>query len=80
MSYNSQLLYIYRVFENSSTKKKIKYLGQFLIKSNNCFLHEREMFEVLFWFQVNKMSHSLESKIQIVILMAKYEFLVMVIR
>ena len=31
------------------------------------------MFKVLFWFQINNMSHSLETKIQVVILMAKYE-------
>ena len=63
----------YRVSGNSSTKKKIKHLCQFLSKSNNSFLNEREMFKVLFWLQVNNMSHSLETKIQVVILIAKYE-------
>ena len=36
-----------RVTENLSTKKKIKYLDQ--------LLNEREMFKVLFWFQINNM-------------------------
>ena len=43
------------------------------------FLNERETFKVLLWFQINNRSHSLENKIQVVILMAKYESLVMVI-
>ena len=38
----------YRVSENSSTKKKIKYLGHFVTKSNNFFLNEREIFKGLF--------------------------------
>ena len=37
------------------------------------------MFEVLFWYQLNNLSHSLENKIQVVIFMPKYESLVMVI-
>ena len=38
------------------------------------------MFEVLFWFRSNNMSHSSETKIQVVILTAKYESPVIVIR
>ena len=38
----------YRVSGNSSTKKKIKYLGHFVTKSNNLLLNEREIFKVLF--------------------------------
>ena len=38
------------------------------------------MFKVLFWSQIGKMSHSLETKIQVVILMTKYESPVMAIR
>ena len=37
------------------------------------------MFKVLFWFQVNNMTHSLETKIQVVILITKYESSFMVI-
>ena len=37
------------------------------------------MFKVLFWFQIDNMSHSLETKIQVVILMAKHESPVMII-
>ena len=38
------------------------------------------MFKVLSWVQINNMSHSLETKIQFVILIAKQECPVMVIR
>ena len=38
------------------------------------------MFKVWFWFQINNISYSLETKIQVVILMAKYESLLVVIR
>ena len=38
------------------------------------------MFKVLFWFQINNMSHSLRTKIQVVILMTKYESPIMVIQ
>ena len=38
------------------------------------------MFKVLFWFQISNMSCSLETKIQAVILIAKYESPVMIIR
>ena len=38
------------------------------------------MFNFLFWFQINNMSHSLGAKIQVIILMEKYESLVIVIR
>ena len=37
------------------------------------------MKKVLFWFQINNMSHSLETKSQVVILMTKYETPVMII-
>ena len=39
---------IYRMSRNSSTKKKIKYLGHFVTKSNNFVFNEREIFKVLF--------------------------------
>ena len=58
---------------NSSTKKKIKDLDHILTKSNNSFLNERVMLKVLFWSQIKNMPHSLEPKIQVVILMTKYE-------
>ena len=64
---------------NCSAKKKIKYRGHFLTKSNNLLLNEREIFKVLLQFQVNNMSHPLETKIQVVILMAKYESSFMII-
>ena len=38
------------------------------------------MFKVLFWSHINNVLHSLETKIQVVILMAKYESPVMIIR
>ena len=38
------------------------------------------MFKVLCCFQINNMSHTLETKIQVVILMAKYESFIMVSR
>ena len=38
------------------------------------------MFKILFRLKNNTISHSLETKIQVVILMAKYESLVMIIR
>ena len=38
------------------------------------------MFKVLFFFQINNMSHVLETKIPVVIVMAKYEPRVMIIR
>ena len=38
------------------------------------------MFKVLFWLPINNMSNSLETKIQTVILMEKYESPVMAIR
>ena len=38
------------------------------------------MFKGLFWFQINNVSHSLGTKIQVVILMAKYESSVTVVR
>ena len=60
-------------------KRKLNISGIFLTKSNN-FLNEKEMFKVLFWFQINNMSHSLETKIPVVILTAKYESPVMGIR
>ena len=66
--------------ENACVKKKIQCLGHFLTKSNICFLNEREMFKALFWFWINNISHSLETKIQVVILMAKHESPVMIIR
>ena len=37
------------------------------------------MFKVLFWFQINNMSHCSETKIQVVILMTKQESPVTVI-
>ena len=37
------------------------------------------MFQVLFWFQINNILHSLETNTQVVFLMAKYEFPVTVI-
>ena len=69
-----------KVFEKSSTKNKVKYLGHFSTKSNVVFLNEREMFKVLFWFQINNMSDFLKTKIQVVVLMAKHESPVMIIR
>ena len=38
------------------------------------------MFKVLFWFQIDTMPRSLETEIQVVILMAKYESPIMIIR
>ena len=66
-----QNLLIYRVFEDSSTKKKIKYPGHFLNESNNCFVNGRERFTALVWFQISNMSPSLETEIEVVIIMAK---------
>ena len=43
------------------------------------FLNESEMFKVLFRLPINNMSHYLETKIQVVILVAKCESPVMVI-
>ena len=40
----------------------------------------KEKCSVLFWFPIDHMSHSSETKIQVVILMAKHESRVMVIR
>ena len=51
----------------------------FLTKSNHPFLNGREMIKVFYWFQINNMSHSLETKIQVIVLTAKYESPVIVI-
>ena len=40
----------------------------------------KEKSSVLFWFLIDNLSHSLQAKIQVVILMAKHESPVMVIR
>jgi len=47
---------------------------------NVLFFFERAMFKVLFLFQIIIMRYSLETKIQIVVLMAKFESPVIVIR
>ena len=53
-------------------------LNHCLTKLNNFFSMREKCSK--FWFQINNMSHSLETKIQVVILMAKYESPIMVIR
>ena len=61
-------------------KKEIEYLSHFSAKLIQfLFLFEREMFQVQFTFHIKNMSYSLETKIQIVILMAKFESPIMVI-
>ena len=61
-------------------KRKLNISTIFLTKSDNFFIYKTEMFKVLFCFQINNMSHSLETKIQVIILMAKYESPFMIIR
>ena len=43
------------------------------------FFNERKIFKVLFWFQINSMSYSLETKF-LLILIGKYESSVLTIR
>ena len=46
--YRSFRIIICMASDNLSNKKKIKYLGHILTKSNNFFLNEREIFKVSF--------------------------------